>query len=333
MRVLFNTQAFRFQNPGGGETVIMELYNGLKRKNIDVTLFNQWEDRLIDFDIIHEFHCLQRTNWFYYKQQCKHLVVTPTHWPQTTFFKRLKYHTKDRLLKLRGHQTELSAMSIPDLYLPTTKKEMTQIEKHYRKDLPYKVLPNGVHIPSPPQDENQWKKHFNIDDYILFVANISPVKNLHRLIQVCNNLKLNLVIVGDASRENISYLEFCQNLSGPTIYYTGKLDQKSEDFNNVFYGARLLALPSLFETCGLVALEAGIRGIPIVITSKGATSEIYQEMAIYCNPEDESSIANAINRAGKNQDHQKLQTYIEENYSWDKIVDQLIKYYQVVLNQ
>lgn len=333
MKILFNTQLFRFQNPGGGEAVIMELYRGLKRKNIDVTLFNPWNDKLIDFDIIHEFHCLQKNHWDYYKNQCRRLVVTPTHWPETTFVKRFKYHLKDSFLKLRGHQSDLSAMSLPDLYLPTTETEMHQIQKHYKKKFPYRVLPNGVHSPPPPTNPDQWKSEFSISNYILFVANISPIKNLHRLINICNKNKKNLVVVGDASRENMSYFKYCRQLSGPTIYYAGKLNYQSDDLNNAFYGANLLALPSQFETCGLVALEAGIRGVPVAITSKGGTQEIYQDMVTYCHPEDEDSIENAIENAGNKDQHIQLQNYIQKNYTWDNIVNQLIDHYQNLLNQ
>ena len=55
MKILFNTYYHAFQNPGGGEIVLLKTMEALQRKGIQVELFNKWKTNLREYDLIHNF--------------------------------------------------------------------------------------------------------------------------------------------------------------------------------------------------------------------------------------------------------------------------------------
>ncbi|MBI3534747.1 MAG: hypothetical protein HY072_04595 [Deltaproteobacteria bacterium] len=63
MRILFSTYAMAFQNPGGGERVILDLKKALNNRKHDVQIYNPWRHNISDFDVIHYFSTLELSMW------------------------------------------------------------------------------------------------------------------------------------------------------------------------------------------------------------------------------------------------------------------------------
>ena len=55
MKILFNNSNIGFQHPGGGEVLLLKTKEYLEKAGIKVKLFNPWEDKLNDFDLLHNF--------------------------------------------------------------------------------------------------------------------------------------------------------------------------------------------------------------------------------------------------------------------------------------
>ena len=56
MRILIESYNNVMQNPAGGVSGRIKNYiNTLKKSGIEAKLFNKWEDKIIDYDIIHIF--------------------------------------------------------------------------------------------------------------------------------------------------------------------------------------------------------------------------------------------------------------------------------------
>ncbi len=91
-------------------------------------------------------------------------------------------------------------------------------------------------------------------------------------------------------------------------------------------------LPSWFETTGLSSLEAAAMGCNLVITRKGDTEEYFGDMAYYCEPDDISSIREAVLNAYSAPKNPKLKDHILENYTWNKTAEQTLNAYKTVLN-
>ena len=66
---------------------------------------------------------------------------------------------------------------------------------------------------------------------------------------------------------------------------------------SAYAAARVLALPSWFETPGLAALEAALAGCAVVVTPFGCTREYFGDRVEYARPDRPAEIGRAILRA------------------------------------
>jgi glycosyltransferase involved in cell wall biosynthesis len=63
---------------------------------------------------------------------------------------------------------------------------------------------------------------------------------------------------------------------------------------NLYAGCRYLVLPSLFESFGMVLLEAMAFGKPVIATSAGGIPEVVGNGGVVVSPGDEEELADAI---------------------------------------
>jgi glycosyltransferase involved in cell wall biosynthesis len=85
-----------------------------------------------------------------------------------------------------------------------------------------------------------------------------------------------------------------------------------------FRQAKVHALPSWFETCGLSSLEAAAMGCNIAITGKGFTKDYFGNDAFYCDPGDPGSIFKTIDAAANSEQRKKLQEKIFREFTWQR---------------
>ena len=58
MKALFATYPMAFHTPGGGEVQLLAYRDHLQRMGVDVTLFDPWNPRFQDHDVVHFFSCV-----------------------------------------------------------------------------------------------------------------------------------------------------------------------------------------------------------------------------------------------------------------------------------
>jgi glycosyltransferase involved in cell wall biosynthesis len=96
------------------------------------------------------------------------------------------------------------------------------------------------------------------EKYILFVGRITPEKDLITLIEAFNSInesELYLVIVGGADYgDNYSKKVYSTALSNEKIIFTGVIE--NNELPILYRKARLFILPSIYESFGIVVLEA-----------------------------------------------------------------------------
>ena len=147
------------------------------------------------------------------------------------------------------------------------------------------------------------KEKYGLDfkDYLLFVGNIEPRKNLLNLLEAYEKLpaalqqKYGLVLVGGDGWLND---EFNQRLtlmqqSGKKVI---KLNEyvKTEDLPALYSGATLLVHPAVYEGFGITTLEAMACETPVVASDIPAIREVVQAAAFYFDPFDVRSLRDAI---------------------------------------
>lgn len=114
-------------------------------------------------------------------------------------------------------------------------------------------------------------------DYLLFVGRLIPEKNLEFLLRVFNKVdnQLNLVIIGDGIlKEKLNELN--NQLKNKNVFFVGPM--KLDDIVLYYKDAKALVLPSVSETWGLVANEAMLCKLPILVSSHcGCSLDLIKE--------------------------------------------------------
>jgi len=137
------------------------------------------------------------------------------------------------------------------------------------------------------------KKKYKIEgEYIIFVGTLQPRKNLERLAEAFSMLTpgvrsgvhldntpgvlsddLKLVICGKKGWLYNSIFEKVKNLKlGDKVILTDYVPD--EDLSALMSGARVYALPSLWEGFGIPAIEAQACGIPVIVSNTSSLPEI-----------------------------------------------------------
>lgn len=150
--------------------------------------------------------------------------------------------------------------------------------------------------------------------YILFVGNVKPNKNLRRLVDGFAKLltelpDLKLVITGKQEGFITGDPALFDRIRADEalasrIIFTGFVD--TEDLPVLYSLAHLFAFPSIYEGFGFPPLEAMACGCPVVASNASSIPEICGEAACYVDPLDADDIARglravATDRALRNQ--------------------------------
>lgn len=139
------------------------------------------------------------------------------------------------------------------------------------------------------------------DNYVLFVGNIEPRKNIGGLIDAYTSLPLELcqhfplVLVGASgwlTDEIFKKIKDAKNLGYP-IMRPSKYVQDS-DMPAIYSGAVAFVYPSHYEGFGIPPLEAMACGIPVICADNSSLPEAVGEAAIMVKSTDTDSITRAI---------------------------------------
>jgi len=335
MKILFITFPLAFQSPGGGEQIILYSKKALELRGHEVDLFDPWKHKVTDYDLVHYFSCLTWWDWKAIKSYEVPLVVTPTLWPDKSFLiKRLELFKDFLRLRLGSRETFSlrGYLKYPDVFLPATTIESSLLESFY--DIPVKKLitiGNGVDAPKIiSNDSNAFTKEVGLKDFILFSGSIRPNKNIDKLILACQKLRLNLVIMGEASFGTQEYEQYCRKIAGKETVFIGFKEKGSRLYDEIYNAAKLVAIPSDFETFCLAAAEAAAIGKPIVVPRVGGTTCVYGDDAYYLeNPQSLSSLCEVLEKV-ISEDSQVLKekgvriaASMKADYSWNSVAQKL----------
>jgi glycosyltransferase involved in cell wall biosynthesis len=79
--------------------------------------------------------------------------------------------------------------------------------------------------------------------------------------------------------------------------------------DELYAGANLAVVPSLTEPLSYIVLEAGMRGIPLIVTSSGGPAELvdHKRTGLVCAPGSAPELTEALRRAA--QDYETMIEY------------------------
>ena len=162
---------------------------------------------------------------------------------------------------------------------------------------------------------------------LLYVGNLTPHKNVERLISAFANVECRdnccLVLVGKVF-DQFGGNKKAENLGiEKNVIQTGYVSQNElVDFYNL---ADLFVFPSIYEGFGLPVLESFACGTSVACSRAASLPEIGGEFAFYFDPLDESDMAKQIGKAiDSKQEPEELRNYALQ-FSWKKTAEQTLK--------
>lgn len=215
----------------------------------------------------------------------------------------------------------------------------TTIPKDYKeKGGNTAVIYNGVDSKkfSPKKKSNEWKEKISNDKKIIMTnARLVPQKGVKYLIEAMPRIKnARLVVFGrGVLREE---LEKRANEVGADVLFINE-GISDESLVELYATADVFVLPSLFEPCPLVLLEAMACGKPIVATKIGGNPELIEnkKSGLLVSAGNSNEIASAVNELLANEKFAKrlganARTLAVKRFTWEKTAREVERFYKTL---
>jgi glycosyltransferase involved in cell wall biosynthesis len=192
-------------------------------------------------------------------------------------------------------RAQRAALGLVDFLLVNSLLELHALVRTLRvTHLPFAVAPLGIDpVAFRDPDPEPFVRRYGVRDFVLQVGRIEAPKNQLLLAVACRQAGLPLVLIGEARQPQ--YLEWVRKHGPDDLRVIPHLPQ--EELASAYAAARVHALPSWGETCGLVNLEAGACGAAVVAGTLGYELEYLRDLADYCDPADVDSIRTVVRTA------------------------------------
>ena len=141
------------------------------------------------------------------------------------------------------------------------------------------------------------------DQYFLYVGSLIERKNLLGIVTAMKMLKgkvdLPLVVLGSGKKykEKVKQYLNDNHLSDRVIFLNEQSRLENAELPLLYQGAAGLLYPSIFEGFGIPILEALWSGTPVITSTGSCFSETAGDAAIYVDPLQPSSIAQAMQQS------------------------------------
>ena len=247
------------------------------------------------------------------------------------------YDTLNFMQKIYAKTIFNQALSRSDIVLSVSDFSRSEILKYAKTDKNIFVAPNAI-------DEGRFNHHCDSnaleavakdyglpEDFVLFVGNIKPHKNLKNLLFALEKMDLNLVIVGKkdgfiTSDSDILEIIEKNNLT-ERIFFTGYV--KDADIAAIYNLAKLFVFPSLYEGFGIPPLEAQACGCPVVCSNAASLPEVCGDSVLYFDPHNVEDIRSKI-QAVLNDENLRNELCVKgfeniKRFSWERSAKQIIE--------
>ena len=194
------------------------------------------------------------------------------------------------------------------------------------------TVPNGVEERFRHGDPELFVRTYGIRNFILNVGHIGPArKNVGRLIEALEGMQEPAVIIGRIEETAEAQALVARAQQNGNLTVLDHIDHGSEMLASAYAASRLFVLPSLFETPGIAALEAGLAGSRIVITPHGGTKEYFGDHARYVDPYSVSDIRRGIRDGLSTPPGPALSEHIASRYLWKHVAQRTAALYNRVI--
>jgi glycosyltransferase involved in cell wall biosynthesis len=203
-------------------------------------------------------------------------------------------------------------------WIAVTASELPDFEQYSIKSHDVEVIPNGV-VESDFTIPITYSSLIPESPYILFMGRLNYIKGpdllLDAFIKISANFPLYELVLAGPDEGLLNSLLQKAKFAGleRRVHFVGFVS--GSDKVDLYRSAKLLVVPSRIEAMSIVAIEAGICGIPVVMTDQCGLDdlrEVSQELVV---PVSIHSLSTALEIAIG--DHQRLKDW---GLEWQKIV-------------
>lgn len=198
------------------------------------------------------------------------------------------------------------------------------------------VIANAV-SPLPPLPERTFKDSDNI--VVGFIGRLEWEKGVHHIIDamdLINDDRVKLEIVGSGSQLADLEKKVQRKGLGDRVSFLGHIEDS--DRVNVVESWNMAVIPSSYEPFGIVALELGQAGIPIIAAQVGGLRDIISssEFGYLIGEVSGGSIAREIeiilsNPSGAIERADRLRSRVELEFTWETVVNLTDSVYEKVV--
>ena len=372
MKVLMQSRKNFYSLKGGDTVQLLKTKAELEKLGVEVDISLEFEPDLSQYDLVHLSNVTRiQETYLHVKNavnQNKPIALSTIYWPMEEFEKngqvgirklineKLSIDSEEKLkafvryLKDKDSRNDATrnlwkvgytamqryVIDHANIFLPNSEMEMEKVRESFGAGKNnYVVVPNAIDLDAA---ENAWNAPLNPEfekyhDAVICVGRIEPRKNQLALVKALKDAPYKLVLVGGVSNNQKHYFESVMEYvnAREDFYYIPQID--NTELYQLYKLCRVSTLPSWLDTPGLVSLEAAVMGCNLAVSSKGSTTEYFEDMAEYCLPDDLDSIRKAIDAAFHKENDGKLKEKIVSEYTWRQAAQKTLEGYQRILKQ
>ncbi|MBN2295509.1 MAG: glycosyltransferase [Pirellulales bacterium] len=318
--------------PGGGEVQMTATASALAKIGLRAKLWRPWEHKLAEGDCLHLFGSLPEhiPTIDAARRQGVRVVLSTIAWFDLASYWREPGRLSRRLGAACRYVLRANWPSLPswrrslyhsvDMLLPNSSSEADQLMRLFQ--VPARrihVVPNGADPRFAIADAGQFERKYGLRDFVLSIGRIEPRKNQLGLIRALKDTDMPLVVVGQPVPGHMAYHEACLREAGSNVHFVGHINHDAPMLASAYGACRCLALTSWFETPGLVALEAAMSGVPLVLPRGGSGHEYFGNQALYVGPKNLEEIREAVRAAFKMERNEHLARRVQKQFTWESV--------------
>ncbi|HTL46694.1 MAG TPA: glycosyltransferase, partial [Verrucomicrobiae bacterium] len=240
MKVAFYVYPIAFQSPGGGEILLLKTREYLEKAGLKVRLFDTWNDKLSDYDILHTFgsvkDCLRMMETAH-SVGVKNVLTTvcwyswKSAWGTYPEWNRrlpsaARHLAKTLLPFLPSKRRKM--MTLADALIPNSRSEADQLKRFFGvSEEKIRVIPNAVDESFAAALPTAFEKKYGLRDFVLCVGRIEPRKNQLNVVRALKGIGRPVVFIGDPVPAYQDYYEACRREAGAQMHFLGGLPHGS----------------------------------------------------------------------------------------------------------
>lgn len=270
-------------------------------------------------------------NFIALSKNCRHIVTV-----HDLSFEKFPefYDIKGRIWhKLANFQRIIENCNLVVAVSKNTKNDLIDLYKIRGSKITviHSGIDNDFEIIKDSQILEKVKLKYNLsDDFILYLGNLEPRKNIESIIEAFSLLKTNtkLVIAGGEGWKNKSiYKTIKDNNLKDRVIFTGYVNK--DDKPALYNLAKVFVYPSYYEGFGFPPLEAFACGIPVITSYSSSLSEVAGDAALMVDPYNINDIYKAMNKLllddSLRDDLKNRGLELSKNYNWKKTAEKFLK--------